>query len=351
MSLPHSGRPDYRCYMASKSPLLLGDLLTKISKYHVDYETKLEADAERIGLEKTLEDPRVKKAGATKCGKRPTRKQKAVERRPGRAPLGSKFATGDGVRDLLRRIIKEKSSVEVLRERYPEVYAIYCEHWGQAFPAEETRFHYREMFDFVVGVISKYPEASCLGENAFDGYALVPLTDALTDSDDTVSTVLEALDRQHVAQHLLGLLWKHFEKEYRQMELPEAELAGAEVGARQTGPRPVEGAAAAPQAERGKPEQAEGKADPPPARHSPDFRSVHWFGNDYSFTATQAACVGVLWREWEDGTPDVGDATLLEAVDSRTGRIVDVFRGNGAWGTMIVPGETKGTRRLSPPKS
>src|SRR5229473_1918578 len=28
----------------------------------------------------------------------------------------------------------------------------------------------------------------------------------------------------------------------------------------------------------------------PPARHSDDFRSVHWFGYDYSFSKIQAPC-------------------------------------------------------------
>jgi hypothetical protein len=36
-----------------------------------------------------------------------------------------------------------------------------------------------------------------------------------------------------------------------------------------------------------------------PSRHGPDFRSVHWFGQDFSFTAKQAACVRILWAAWE----------------------------------------------------
>src|SRR5262249_42828715 len=30
--------------------------------------------------------------------------------------------------------------------------------------------------------------------------------------------------------------------------------------------------------------------------HGPDFRSVDWYGTPYTFTATQAACVKVLWE-------------------------------------------------------
>jgi len=87
----------------------------------------------------------------------------------------------------------------------------------------------------------------------------------------------------------------------------------------------------------------------PPARHSFDFRSVHWYGPEYSFTAKQAAIVKLLWEAWDNGTPDVADATLLEACDLTTSRLVDIFRNNPAWGSMIVEGRTKGTRRLSPP--
>lgn len=35
------------------------------------------------------------------------------------------------------------------------------------------------------------------------------------------------------------------------------------------------------------------------ARHSSDFRSVHWYGTDYTFTKEQARVVEQLWQEWE----------------------------------------------------
>jgi len=86
-----------------------------------------------------------------------------------------------------------------------------------------------------------------------------------------------------------------------------------------------------------------------PARHSPDFRSVRWFGTDYTFTATQAAIVKVLWEAWERDTSNVGSETLLEAADSKTSRLVDAFRNHPAWGTLIVDGSTKGSKRLATP--
>jgi len=86
-----------------------------------------------------------------------------------------------------------------------------------------------------------------------------------------------------------------------------------------------------------------------PATHGPDFRSVNWYGRPYAFTATQAACVGMLWEAWRQGTPDVGDATLLESAGSHADRLPMVFRDHDAWGTMIVNGSTKGTHRLAEP--
>jgi hypothetical protein len=87
----------------------------------------------------------------------------------------------------------------------------------------------------------------------------------------------------------------------------------------------------------------------PPARHSSDFRSVHWYGTDYSFSPTQAACVRVLWEAWEDGIPDVGQAAILEAAGSETERLRSLFVSHAAWGVLIVVGAGKGTYRLAQP--
>jgi len=91
------------------------------------------------------------------------------------------------------------------------------------------------------------------------------------------------------------------------------------------------------------------RATLPPARHSIDFRCVHWHGLNCGFTDMQAPIVEVLWREYENGTPDVGNETLLETVDAKSSRLVDIFRDHPAWGTMIVDGATKGTKRIADP--
>ncbi len=87
-----------------------------------------------------------------------------------------------------------------------------------------------------------------------------------------------------------------------------------------------------------------------PTRHSPDFRSVHWYGVDYTFTSSQAAVVKVLWDAWENGTPDVSTSYLMESADLLSNRLVDTFRNNSAWGTLVVDGATKGSKRLADPQ-
>jgi hypothetical protein len=94
----------------------------------------------------------------------------------------------------------------------------------------------------------------------------------------------------------------------------------------------------------------------PPARHTEDFRSVHWFGTTYCFTEIQAQVVALLWEAWENGTPDVGQRTLRAQAQVQSDRLQDVFKDKGhshpAWGTMIHCNVgSKGTCRLQPPSS
>jgi hypothetical protein len=84
-------------------------------------------------------------------------------------------------------------------------------------------------------------------------------------------------------------------------------------------------------------------------RHSLDFRSVSWFGTDYTFTPNQAAAVKILWENWENGTPEVGGDTLATEVESESKRARDIFKNHLAFGSMIQKGKTKGTYRLVEP--
>jgi hypothetical protein len=91
------------------------------------------------------------------------------------------------------------------------------------------------------------------------------------------------------------------------------------------------------------------RIDQPPGdtTHSADFRSVLWFGTPYPFTAAQAACVKSLWGAWANGTPDLGQDTILAEAELDAKRLVDLFKGHAAWGAMIVQGSTKGAFRLA----
>ena len=85
--------------------------------------------------------------------------------------------------------------------------------------------------------------------------------------------------------------------------------------------------------------------------HAADFRSVWWFGQRYTFSPTQAACVELLWTHWEQRTPTVGEPTILEHADSSSDRLRDLFdKGkHPAWGTMIVQ-RAKGAYELAKPE-
>jgi hypothetical protein len=90
-----------------------------------------------------------------------------------------------------------------------------------------------------------------------------------------------------------------------------------------------------------------------PARHSRDFCSVHWYGQDYVFAPSQAYVVKLLWEAWENATPAVHQQTLLDHVgssmaDNSKPRLRDLFRKHPAWGTMIRCGGAKGTYCLVP---
>jgi hypothetical protein len=86
----------------------------------------------------------------------------------------------------------------------------------------------------------------------------------------------------------------------------------------------------------------------PAMRHSPDFCSVRWGDEDYTFSPNQQAALRVLWEAHDNGTPGVRQETLLEAAGSEGSRLRDVFRGHPAWGNLIVPAG-KGIFRLAEP--
>src|SRR5262249_19601351 len=51
-------------------------------------------------------------------------------------------------------------------------------------------------------------------------------------------------------------------------------------------------------------------------------------------------------KAWENGTTDVRQDLLLTEVDCDSASLAELFQKNDAWGSLIVPGERKGTFRL-----
>jgi len=82
--------------------------------------------------------------------------------------------------------------------------------------------------------------------------------------------------------------------------------------------------------------------------HSPDFRSVSLRGEQFSLTLMQAQAVQILFEAYQNETPEIGQAYILEELGSPSGRLQDIFRSRKeVWGKLIIPGKTKGTYRLN----
>jgi len=83
---------------------------------------------------------------------------------------------------------------------------------------------------------------------------------------------------------------------------------------------------------------------------SPDFRSVNWGGQLFTFTPTQARVVELLFNAYQSGAPELSHKYILSQVKQIAGvRLVDTFRKCKAWRTMIVGGAQKDTVRLADP--
>ena len=88
------------------------------------------------------------------------------------------------------------------------------------------------------------------------------------------------------------------------------------------------------------------------ATHDPKFRTVTWFGTEYSFSPQQAKCVSVLWRFWMQGTPVIREEMVLEVAGLSARSLKDVFAsgpGASAWGRMIGTRDRRGTVQLVEP--
>jgi len=81
--------------------------------------------------------------------------------------------------------------------------------------------------------------------------------------------------------------------------------------------------------------------------HSEDYRSVTLQGKPYTLTTSQAAIVQMLHEELQHGTPELGQAYILERLGTPNSRLRDTFKGPELWGKLIVRGKKRGTYRLN----
>ena len=80
--------------------------------------------------------------------------------------------------------------------------------------------------------------------------------------------------------------------------------------------------------------------------HSDDFRSVKAIGREFSLTPRQAEVVKILYRAHRNRASEVGWPDIRGQLDSYPERMRDIFKRSDAWGTLVVPGRTKGSYRL-----
>lgn len=85
---------------------------------------------------------------------------------------------------------------------------------------------------------------------------------------------------------------------------------------------------------------------------SPDLAAVSWYGTLYTFTARQRSVVACLFQARREGYHVLTQAFLLQRADSDGRTLRDLFKGNPAWGKMIVQarryGGPVGCYRLAP---
>ena len=68
------------------------------------------------------------------------------------------------------------------------------------------------------------------------------------------------------------------------------------------------------------PSSSEISSEPQEFRHSPDYTSVHWRGQEYQFNKDQATCVRLLQEAWLEGTPYLLGHFLLTAIEGAVKR-------------------------------
>ena len=95
------------------------------------------------------------------------------------------------------------------------------------------------------------------------------------------------------------------------------------------------------------PSDSEPSPEPQEFKHSPDYTSVNWRGQEYQFNKNQATCVRLLHEAWLEGTPHLSGDYLLSYFRGAV-KMSGLFKGHPAWKELIVPlGKPKATYRLN----
>jgi len=85
--------------------------------------------------------------------------------------------------------------------------------------------------------------------------------------------------------------------------------------------------------------------------HSPDYASVTWKGNQYTFSPLQAAAIKYLHEAYQNGTPDCNQASLLVEIGSNSNQVWHVFKdkkqGQKAWNDGLIISTRKGIFRIN----
>jgi hypothetical protein len=81
--------------------------------------------------------------------------------------------------------------------------------------------------------------------------------------------------------------------------------------------------------------------------HSDDFQDIKWQGQSFGLSPRQADVVRLLYRAYENGTPQLSDKYICTELHTSASRLRDTFRKSKVWGTLIIKGNRPGTRRLN----
>ena len=84
--------------------------------------------------------------------------------------------------------------------------------------------------------------------------------------------------------------------------------------------------------------------------HGPDFKCVIFYGIEHSLSSTEALVIKILWKAYENGTPDVGQHYIINEVcgsESKIKYLRDVFAKKSIYKAIVKSGNRKGTVRLN----